>query len=71
MIKGLCDYNTEAMMKTPVTELSRLIVQNWLGSLESLAEKAGVSVQVVSKAVKGGTLQPQNEKKIREALEGL
>jgi hypothetical protein len=56
------------MMNTPITDLSRYIGAHWYLSLEKLAEQSGLLFKTVTRAVKGETILPRYEKRLREFL---
>lgn len=62
------EYETKSMMERPITAISRLIGQNWYGTLEALAVKANVAKKYVTIAIRGGKIPLKIENKIREAL---
>ena len=69
--EGYDERTYKIMMSKPITDLSRLIGSKWFLPLERLAEKSGVSMTVITRAVHGEEIAPWNEKKIRKVLEKL
>ena len=51
-------------------ELQRLIIENCFLSADRIAEKAGVSVEVVSRALQCLPIHPCSERKLRAFLLG-
>lgn len=68
---GNKEYFLRDMLATPKTDLSRLMGAKWFLSLEKLADRSGVPLGVVLRAVRGERLHPSNERKIRKVLDEL
>ena len=71
IIDGCEQACTKRMLEMPITELSRLIGAYWYLPLEDLAKKAGLPKLVIKRAIHGGKVSAEAERKIRETLEGL
>jgi hypothetical protein len=66
--EGYDKLTYELMMNTPITDLSRYIGAKWYSSLEKLAEQSGLPFKTVIRAVKGQTILPNYEKRLRAFL---
>lgn len=65
------EYETRVMLSRPITALSKLIGAKWFLPIEKLSEQAGVPINTLLKAVRGGTIPPCKEEKLRAFLERL
>jgi predicted transcriptional regulator len=65
------ERSTKIMMEKPITELSKLIGAKWFLTLEQLAEKSGVPLLTLRKAIRGMEISSCYEKKLREFLSKL
>ena len=62
------EYSTKVMMAYPITPLSRMIGRCWFLGPEKLAEKAGVPLYTVVKALRGEEIADRFERKIIAVL---
>lgn len=69
---GYGNIHTKRMLAMPITDLSRLIGRKWFLPLRTLAERSGVPLYTIYRAVEGGKLKAHNhEQKLRMFLETL
>ena len=65
------EFHTRLMLSHPITPLARLIGRKWFLPIEKLVEKTGVSERTFYFIMRGDTVSPPIEKKIRSYLETL
>lgn len=71
-INGYVNIHTKRMLALPITDLSRLMGRKWFMPLSTLAERSGIPLYTLSRAIAGGDITAHNhEQKLRTFLEAL
>lgn len=71
LVHTIDESKTKRELEKPITDLSKLIGQKWFKSLDELAEKVGVPVNIIKNVVNGKKVRSWNERRIRDFLEKL
>ena len=70
-IDNQAEYTLKVMLRTPKSDLSRLIAEKWYLSTERLAKESDVPLKTTIRAVYGQKIRQAYENKLRRFLDKL